>query len=96
MSSLAATDYHFCTLNELQSPKQLPSLDFVTKIVNICHVPMTLFDSGLRNIYDRKNHILYINNYESYARTLKEKYGRSVASFEKQLKMMGFKKRKIK
>lgn len=57
---------------------------------------MTLFESVERNMYDRKNHILYINNYESYARVLKEKYGRSVLSFEKQLKMMGFKKRKIK
>ncbi len=45
MSELTASDYHFCTLGELQSPKQLPSVDFVAKIHNICNVPMTLFES---------------------------------------------------
>lgn len=96
MSELTLPDYHFCTLNELQTPKPLPSLPLIAKLLEICRSPLSLFESPSRNIYDRKNHILYINNYPAYARTLKEKYSRTVSSFEKQLKMIGFKKRKIR
>jgi hypothetical protein len=44
------------------------------------------------NEYDARNHVLTIFSMETFEQALREKANRSLESFEKQLRMLGFKK----
>lgn len=68
--------------------KPIPSVELVYILSAICQ--------HTQNSYDRKKYILTVTDFESFELNLAKKLGRSVNSFEKQLKMLGFASKKYK
>lgn len=65
-------------------PKNIPTLEFIALLNLICE--------DTPNEYDARNHVLSIESMEVFEQALREKANRSLQSFEKQLKILGFKK----
>ena len=77
---------------EIAKPRQdkvkpIPALDFMNVLSTLCE--------GSPNTYDRKNHILTVNDLNSLQNCLLEKYDRGLGSFEKQLRILGYRLRKF-
>ena len=67
-------------------PKNLPAPEFIATISLICE--------ETANRYDARNHVLSIFDLPAFVASLKERAYRSLESFSKQLKFLGFKKHK--
>lgn len=65
-------------------PKNLPSIELVSLLNSLC--------DNANNKYDARNHILTVNDEKALIASLEEKLDRSLNSFEKQLRFVGFKK----
>lgn len=67
-------------------PKNLPTLDFIALLNLLCEDTI--------NDYDDRNHVLTIFSLDAFEEALRQKANRSLNSFEKQLRMLGFKKQR--
>lgn len=67
--------------------KPIPSIELTGLLQMLCE--------NSSNSYDRKNHVLVINDMYFFMQVLAAKCGRSYKSFEKQLRLLGFKSRKV-
>jgi hypothetical protein len=67
-------------------PKNLPTPEFIATL--------HFLTENTENRYDARNHILTVTDLSAFSAALREKLNRSLESFGKQLKFLGFKKHK--